>query len=360
MEFSINNTIIKNEVNLLQNIAERKSGIGVLASILIETTDNGIRLTCTDLDTTLQSEVEADVKKAGSICIPAKRICDIIRSLDTGVVKFKKDENSWVRVTCNTSKFRIAGNPVEQFPTLPEITSDEVILDGDILKELVKHTCFAITQEETRFALNGAKMEVVAGGVKMAATDGHRIAVMSEPIDDIEATMDVLIPKKALAEVVKFVGNEVVITHNNNHIKFQSGDRVLISRKLAMNFPDYNMAMPPDNDIEVSFDASEMVKALKRVSLVADDRTRAVKIELQKDKMLLTSSSAEAGEGEETVKCTVKNFPEKGLTINLNWQYLTEYLTICDAPIFKLKSANAAVEIVDAASKYIVMPMRGN
>lgn len=356
MDFSINVDTLKKEVNLLQGVAEKKSGVAALSSLLIESTDTGIRLTGTDLDTTIQSEVTAEVTKEGAICVPAKKLCDIVRSMDSGTIKFKKEANDWVKVTCNTSKFRMQGMSKDQFPQIPEIEANEVIIDGETIKSMIKHTCFAVTQEESRFALNGAKIEIANGKAKMIATDGHRIALMEDDIDDIEAELDVLVPKRALVEITKFADNELVIKDSTNHIKFESGDRVLITRKLAMNFPNYEMAIPKNNDVEVAFDATEMVKALKRVAIMADERNRSCRLELLEDKMLLKATAD--GESEETVKCVVENYPEEGLTIHLNWQYLVEFLSTCTDPVFHLKNAMSAVEVVDGTSKYIVMPLR--
>ncbi len=357
MEIQIEVAKFKNEVNLLNGIAEKKSGVAALSSLLIETTENGIRMTGTDLDTTVRVEAEATVKTEGAICVPAKKLCDIVKSLDNGIAKIKVQKDGWVILTCNTSKFRLSGLGKEEFPAIPEIEADEVIMDGATLTSLIKHTCFAVTQEESRYVLNGAKIEVADGTVTMVATDGHRIAIMTETIDDIEAKLDILVPKRALMEVSKFAGNEVVITDSKNHIKFESGTRVLISRKIAGNFPNYKMAIPKDNNIKVEFDGEEMVKGLKRASLNADESNRAVKIEIQKDKMVITSNSNE-GDSEEVVKCKTEELPEAGLTIYLNWVYLTEFLSICETPSLRIQDGMHAVEIVEGTAINIVMPLR--
>jgi DNA polymerase-3 subunit beta len=356
MEFTIDTGVLKKEVSLVQGICEKKAGIGALASILIEATKTGIQLTATDLDTTVQAQMPAEIKKEGNICVPAKKLYDIVKSLDTGKIKFKKQDNQWVQVTCNGSKFRVTGLAREHFPNIPEITDNEVTIDGDSLRSLISHTCFAVTNEESRFVLRGAKLDVGNGKIAMAATDGHRIAFIEEDIDDIDAQLEVLIPKRALTEVVKFVGNEVIITENPNHIKFESGDRALISRKLVLNFPDYKKVLPKDNSIEVEFDADVMVKSLKRNAIMADERSFAVKIVVEPDKMTLTSASE--GESEEIVKCVTRNLPEEGLTFHVNWVYLVEYLNICENPIIKLKDGLSAIEVVDGTSLYICMPLR--
>ena len=358
MEFSINTETLKREVNLLQNIADKKSGIGALASLLIESTEKGIKLTGTDLDTTLQSEVEATIKTEGSICVPAKKLCDVVKSLDSGTITFKKEKTDWVQLKCNTSKFRMAGIAREHFPQIPEVADTEVTVDGESFKALIKHTCFAMTNEESRFSLNGAKLEVSHGKITMTATDGHRIATMEDDIDDIEAELDVLVPKIALSEVVKFLGNEVVITQDTNNIKFVSDNRVLISRKLAPNFPAYKQALPKDNTVQISFSAEEMVKSLRRNAIMADERVGAVKLDIKKDKMILSSGTGE--NSEEEVVSTSMNLPEEGLTVHLNWVYLVDYLMICDKPVLKLKDALSAVELVDSTSRYIVMPLRAS
>ncbi len=358
MEFTISTETLKSEVNLLQSIAEQKSGVAALASILIESTETGVRLIATDLDVTLQTDIVADVKTEGNVCIPAKKLYDIVKSLDSGTIKFKKDANDWVRITCNTSKFRVTGFSRDNFPNIPDIEANEVVLDGDTVKSMIKHTSFAITQEESRYALSGAKLEIAEGKVTLVATDGHRVALVEETIDDTEAVLEVLIPKRALAEISKFVGNELVIKDSPNHLKFESGDRVLICRKLAMNFPNYKMALPKDNNIKVSFDAEEMVKALKRVGIMADERNRATEIKLEETRMVLSASVQ--GESEEIVNCTVENYPKDGLAINLNWNYLLDFIQNCDAPRFQFKDKASAVEVIDGNSIYIQMPLRAN
>jgi DNA polymerase-3 subunit beta len=358
MEFSIATETLKREVNLLQSVTEKKTGIGALSSILIETKDKHIQLTGTDLDNTIQVTLDADVKTEGSLCVSAKKLCDIVKSLGTGTITFKKEKNDWVQVKCNTSKFRVPGIAREQFPIIPEVTDTEVTLDGDSIKDLIAHTCFAVSQEESRYTLNGAKMEIANGKVSLATTDGHRIATMDDDIEDEKAELDILIPKKALTEIVKFVENEVVITQDTNHIKFVSGDRVLISRKFTANFPDYKAAIPKSNNIEVRFDVKELVQALKRNAIMSDERSCSVKIEIQKDQLIL--SSAHNGESEEIVACTTKNLPKDGLTIYVNWTYLVEYLDTCSSPVLKLKDGLSALEVVDSTSKYILMPLRPN
>lgn len=360
MEFVTNVSRLKTEVNLLNGIAERKSGVAALSSLLIETTKTGIRMTGTDLDTTVQVEFPATIKAEGSICIPAKKLCDIVKSLDSGEVKIKKEANDWARLTCGTSKHRFAGMAKDNFPDVPVVEAEEVTVDGELLKNLIKKTCFAITQEEGRYVLSGAKLEVENGTIRMVATDGHRISLMSDQIDDIEATLNVLIPKKALTEVVKFAGNEVVITNSQNHIKFESGDRILISRKIVGNFPNYVLALPKGNEVEVSFAGDEMTKALRRVSKAADEVSKAVKFEVTKDQILLSATSAGEGESEDVVKCKTKKLPEDGLTIYLNWQYMTEFLAICEKPYLRLKDGLSAAEIVDGTALCVVMPLRAN
>lgn len=356
MEFTIEASKLKTEVNLLQGIAEKKSGVTALANVLIESTKDGILLIATDLDTTIQVNLPAEIKTEGAMCISAKKLYDIVRSLDSGTIKFKKQPNEWVLITCNTTKFRVPGLAPSHFPEIAEVTENEVTMDGDALKFLINHTCFAITNEESRFSLGGAKLDINEGSVTLASTDGRRIALATDTIDDVEAKLEVLIPKKALTEVLRFVGNEVVIAQDKNHIKFKSGTRVLIARKLALNFPDCQKAMPKDNDIEVTFSSEDMVKSLKRNAIMADERSLSVKIEVKADQMVLSSNSN--GESEEVVKCTVKNLPETSLIFYVNWIYLVEYLSTCTTVSLKLKDATSPAELSEGNSTYILMPMR--
>lgn len=398
MEFTIKQQVLKEELGFIQGVVERKSTIPVLSNILIESLgENEIRILGTDLDVTIRCDAEAEIKQSGSMCIQARKLFDIVRTLDGGDVHFKKLENEWVQMKAGRASFRLAGVSREQYPELPIFKSAPMKLSSDIFNYFIHNTAFAITNEQSRFTLSGAKFMIADGKARMVTTDGHRLAFIEKAIDDSgDTTMDVLIPKKALTELVKISRDsdgEIQFGEDQNHIYFQTGGRLLITRKLSGNFPNYEMVMPKDNDKTVVFDLAEMKNAVRRISLMADERNRSVRITVRKDEVEITAQSSEEGEGQEFVQAEYDGDEE--ITLGFNWQYLQEFLNNVGAlenaaqetvnesaeketdgdkvrvketkgPTrisFEFKDSNAATQIRIAGDtsydyKYIVMPLR--
>src|SRR6266516_3395334 len=181
MQFVVARSVLQKELAFVQGVVERKNTIPVLANILIESAgEDSIRISGTDLDVTIRCDADADeVKIPGAICVPARKLFDIARLLPDAPVSFKKEENEWVTVECDRSKFRLPGVSKETFPELPGFKSTPLKLPSEILKLLIDRTIFAITQEEGRYTLSGAKFELDGQGITMVTTDGHRLAFAS-------------------------------------------------------------------------------------------------------------------------------------------------------------------------------------
>ncbi|MEP6788900.1 MAG: DNA polymerase III subunit beta [Acidobacteriota bacterium] len=327
MEFKIKQSVLKEELGFIQGVVERKTTIPVLSNILIEALgENEIRIIGTDLDATIRCDAEAEIIKPGAICIQARRLFDIVRALDSGDVHFKKEDNEWVTMKCGHANFRLAGVNKEQFPEIPTFKSTPLKLAGETFAYFIRNTAFAITNEQSRFTLSGAKFILSEGTAKMITTDGHRLAYVERAFDDKEAVMDVLIPKKALLELVKLSRGEgeVAFGEDQNHIYFETEGRLLITRKLSGQFPNYEMVIPKANDKTVVFDLEEMRNAVRRMSLIADDRNRSIRLNVSEGQIEVTAQSAEEGEGREVVPAEYKG---EDIQLGFNWQYLLEFLT---------------------------------
>ncbi|MDH3492087.1 MAG: DNA polymerase III subunit beta, partial [Acidobacteriota bacterium] len=250
MEFVISQDVLKEELGYVQGIVERKSTIPVLSNILIESIgENAIRIVGTDLDVTIRCEAEAEIKTPGSMCIQARKLFDIARLLPNSDVHFKSEADNWVRMTCEGSKkYRLAGVSREQFPEIPDFKSAPLALDSEIFCNFILNTSFAITNEQSRFTLSGAKFVIENGTARMVTTDAHRLAFIETQIPTLDdAAMDALIPKKALTELVrisKHSGGDVRFGEDANHIYFEVEGHLLITRKLSGTFPNYEMVMP--------------------------------------------------------------------------------------------------------------------
>ncbi len=327
MEFTIKQSILKEELGFIQGVVERKTTIPVLSNILIESIgEKEIRIVGTDLDVTIRCDAEAEIKKAGAMCIQARKLFDIARALPAGAdAHFKKEENEWVTMKCGNARFRLAGVNREQFPEIPQFKSVPLRLPAETFGYFIQNTAFAITNEQSRFTLSGAKFIIADGVAKMVTTDGHRLAYIEKAVET-DGAIDTLVPKKALLELVKLARlspGDVQFGEDPNHIYFETEGRLLITRKLSGNFPNYEMVMPKDNDKAAIFDLDEMRSAVRRVSLMADERNRSIRLTVREGEVEVTAQSSEEGEGSETVPAEYKG---EEVTLGFNWQYLQEFL----------------------------------
>ncbi len=370
MQFSIERNALQKELGLVQGIVERKSTIPILSNILIESVSaNTIRIIATDLDVTIRCDTEAEeVTTPGAMCIQARKLFEIARLLPEAPVRFKKEENDWVTVECGSFKSRMPGVSRESFPDVPNVKAPEMQLPAGVMKVLIERTIFASTQEESRYTLSGAKFICDKSGVKMVATDGHRLAYVASKEaggKQEQGEVDVLIPRKTLAELTKLTAEfegELGVSTDENHIYFQLGPRALISRMLAGQFPNYEMVLPKGNERKALFDAAALNQAIRRVGLMADERSRAVRFQLAKNALAISSQSAELGEAREIVNT---EYEGDDVEIGFNAQYLQEYLNVVGAGqiSFEFKDAASQAELRPVSEenseyRYVVMPMR--
>lgn len=333
MQFKISQGALKEELAYVQGIVEKKSTIPVLSNILIESVgENTIRIIGTDLDVTIRCEADAEIIEGGSMCVQARKLFDVVRLLPDDEITFKKDDNDWVKMTCGNSKYRFAGVSRDQFPEVPVFKSAPLALPASIFNHFIVNTSFAITNEQSRFTLSGAKFQLEEGKARMVTTDGHRLAFIEKHIDPLSSeAMDALIPKKALIELVKIsrgTGSSVSFGEDQNHIYFDVDNRLLITRKLSGTFPNYEMVIPKDNDKKAVFDSGDMKNAVARVSLMADERTRSVKLTVKEGEIEVTAHSSEEGEAVEKVPAEYSG-PE--IQIGFNAQYLQDFLSVASS-----------------------------
>ena len=253
MELTVKRGDFLNELTLMQGVVERKNTIPILSNILLRAADGHLSFTSTDLDLTLLSQAEAKVSRPGSVTVPARKLFDLIRNLPEAEVALKLMDNHYLGVTCQRSSFRLVAQPAEDFPTVPKVEAKKgVSFPLDLWKRLTRKVLYAVSAEETRFQLMGALLKDKGKEFELVATDGHRLALIDFPKEDAKATLpNVLIPKKALAEILKMDGGadaRVEIRHSENHLLFTVGSRQLIARLLDVNFPDYEKILSKSND----------------------------------------------------------------------------------------------------------------
>jgi DNA polymerase-3 subunit beta len=379
MEFSVGRARLLAELNLLQGVVERKNTIPILTNVLIEavapspgTEGSKIKLLATDLDVSIETECAADVAKAGSVVIQARKIFDIVRSLPDSDIAFVKEENEWVKITCGASRFRVVGQLKEHFPSIVKQTTPGMLLPAAALYKLIVRTIFAITQEESRYALSGALFLVAGNAVSMVTTDGHRLSFVTcglDSQDGAEATPEhdarVIVPKKALTELQRLtMGSEDAIefAKDENHLFFKIGYRQLTSRLLSGQFPNYEMVIPKNNDKKVAINVEKIAQAVRRAALMADDRSHGIKMEFDDGRLVITSQTADLGESKEEVAIDYK---EAKLAVRFNALYVLDFLNVVDGEdiTLELKDDQSAVLFKPAEQgscefKYVIMPMR--
>jgi DNA polymerase-3 subunit beta len=370
MEFTISKSTLQKELGFVQGIVEKKNTIPVLSNILIESVgENTIRIVGTDLDVTIRCDAETEqIKMPGSMCVQARKLFDIVRLLPEASVNFQKEENDWVSVRCERSSFRLAGVARDNFPEVLTFKAAPMKLASGIFKDFISRTIFAITQEESRYTLSGAKFILEKSSAKMVTTDGHRLAYIEKKNLGENApteSVDVLIPKKTLAELIKLTTvyeGDISFGADENHIYFEVGSRLLISRKLSGQFPNYEMVMPKNNDKSVIFDSNALNQAIRRVALMSDDRTKAIRFQLTKDELQLSSQTAEEGEALETLET---EYSSDEVQIGFNSQYVQDFLNVVGEGqvVFEFKDGNSQAQLRPNTEseydyKYVVMPMR--
>jgi len=369
MQFVVSKQNLQRELGFVQGVVEKKNTIPVLSNILIESMgENTIRLTGTDLDATIRCETEADITTSGSICVQARKLFEIARLLPDAPVTFKKEANDWVTVTCDKTKFKMVGVGKDAFPEIPETKLASTPISAAVIKTFIDRTIFAITQEESRYTLSGAKFIMDAEGAKMITTDGHRLAYVERKATSKNGSgesIDILIPRKTLAELTKIAGGhegDINIWMDANHIFFEVGRRLLISRMLSGQFPNYDMVMPKTNDKKVEFDSALLNQSIRRVALMADERSRSIRFHLEPNQLLISSQNAEEGEASESVQT---DYDGEETDIGFNAQYLQDFLNVIGEGkvAFEFKDGNSQAQLRPAETgeydyKYVVMPMR--
>ncbi len=368
MLFTIGKNQIQRELHLIQGVIEKKNTIPILSNLLIETEEKHIKMVATDLEVGLRCKSEATVNKEGSVTISAKKLYEIVRALPESDIKFEKIDNNWVSIECERSQFKIVGLPKEDFPSLPEFDFAEGIpISADLLKEMIHKTSFAISEEDTRYSLNGALFVIQGKQMSMVATDAHRLAWFKTEAEKnlSEDEIRVIIPKKTVQQIKAIIddgGKEAIFGRSENHVFFKLEDKILVSRIIEGQFPNYEKVIPVDNDKVVIFPAKDFTDAIKRVSLLSNERSRAIKFYINPGKVEIRSSNPELGEA-----CELLYVPYQGekVKIGFNAQYIIDFLNVVeDKEIkFEMKDETSQGLLTPAEAHayqytYVVMPMR--
>jgi DNA polymerase-3 subunit beta len=333
MEFVIDKNDLVRELQTVTGVVEKRSTIPILANLLLEAKKGRLHLGASDLEVTIRSTATANVATDGSVTLPAGKLLEIARSLPDAEVKFKLLDRHAVNISCKRTKYKIPGQSREEFPNFPDIDLETgVKLPAHKVSQLIERVIFSITTEDPRYSLNGALFLIEDGKLTMVATDSHRLAYASTPIDlkVPGGEMKVIVPRKALGEIAKMTSDlsdddEVIFGKTGTQAFFVIGGYRLTTNVLEGNFPNYTNVMPEDCDTTVMIPTADFNHAVRRVSLLASDRYgRAVRLALSANKLHL-SSKTEVGEAQESIDIEYDG-PE--MHIGFNARYLLEFFGV--------------------------------
>ncbi len=370
MEITVSKSDLLKELTATQGVVERKTTIPILSNFLFEAAGDKLLITATDLDLSLRTSCPAKVKKEGSCTIPARKLYDYVKLLGEGDIGIKLLENHWVQIRSGRSNTKMVGMARANFPALPQFPADSLQLPAQVLRTLIGRTIFSISNEESRYTLNGALLVMKPDSITMVATDGHRLAHIEHNASKfpVSGEMKVLVPKKAMAELNGLLNSGDVQTvefaKDESTLFFRIGGRLLTSRQLTGQFPNYEAVLPRDNNKSVTVHCDELSAAIQRVAQFADERSNAIRMRVEKDELKVSSSNTETGESEDSIETSYSGDP---VMIGFNSQYLLEFLKVVGAGDvrFEFKDAQSAGQLrPDEAAdseykyRYIVMPMR--
>ena len=363
MEIRLNRNEFLGELAPMQGIVERRTTIPVLSHLLLSASGDRLALAATDLDVSLTSWVEAEVKREGAIAVGAKKFIEIIRALQGEQVKLVLDDRA-LTITAGSSRFKIHGLPAADFPTLPDVSKEKPVeIPFQRLRKMVAKVLFAVSSEESRFQLNGALLKPKAKALELVATDGHRLALVEDEIEGVKEGEGVLVPRKALQELQRFEGDgNLAFRRGEHHLSFRLGRRELICRILEGTFPDYERVIAKDNDKRATFERLALSDAVRRVALLTGDRARAVRLQLRDGVLTVSTSNPDLGEATEEVPC---EYAGGELKLGINPDYLDAFLGAVDGQKVRLdlkdentQCVGVPVEGEDKRYLCVIMPMR--
>jgi DNA polymerase III subunit beta len=377
MEISVSRQDLVRELSATQSVVERKTTIPILSNFLLEAgvgegSPDRLSITATDLDQSIRTSCPAKVKKPGACTIPARKLFDYVKLLPDGDISIKLMENHWVQIRSGRSNTKMVGMARANFPQVPEFPENGLTkLSVLSMKSMISKTIFAISNEESRYTLNGALLILKAESLSMVATDGHRLAHVEktgESLKNISGEKKTLIPRKALAELQSLLADtseEWLDFYDDEHtLFFRHGHRVLTTRKLTGQFPNYEAVLPRDNSKFVVVRSEDLSGSIQRVAQFADERSGAIKIRLEQNEMKISSSSTESGESEDTIETPYSFDP---IVVGFNSAYLIDFLRAVGSNgevRLEFKDAQSAGQMRpedpadDFRYRYVIMPMR--
>jgi DNA polymerase-3 subunit beta len=368
MDFVISKDNLLKELQAMQGVVEKKSTIPILANIVLDVKKDRLELLATDLEVGIRTSCDAKVAVEGSATLSARRLFDIVRLLPEADIRFKGDDGKWVAITCQKAKFRVVGLPREDFPEVREFDfAKGIAIERSLLVDLINKVGFAITTDEGRYQLSGALTILSKRDLTMVATDGHRLAMARARLEKGagDGKVEMILPRKVLMELLR-IGegeSEILFGQKENQAFFKVGRTILSANLLTGRFPEYEQVIPEGNDKLVKVESQPFGEVIRRVALLAGERSRAIKLAINKGVLEISSNNPEVGEASETVDVEY-NGPD--FEVGFNSKYLLDFFQAYGPGdvILALKDEGTQGLLrpvgLEAGRdyRYVVMPMR--
>ena len=364
MKFAIAKEAFLDELQVLQGIVEKRNTMPILANILLNVTAADIEMTGTDLEVGLRTHLAAAIERPGAITVNGKKIFEIVKSLPAGEDVRVELKDETIEIRAGESEFKVLCLAKEDYPQVQDGKFDKGIQVGLAdFQDMIDRVFYAITQEQ-RYYLNGALLVLKSRQVELVSTDGHRLAYVKRPQEGLKVEKDtsVIVAKKTLSEIRRFEGQDLAFDYDDSNLFFKVGERTLISRVIESKFPNYQAVIPKDNPGRLVIPREALADAIRRVSLLAAERSKGIKFSLEKNRLRLFSSNPEIGEARDKLAVDYKG---QDLEIGFNAQYLLDFLTAVDTAnvLFEVKDENSAVLLrpegeEDVTNIYVLMPMK--
>ncbi len=348
MKFTVKKDLIVKELSLLQGIVEKRNTMPILSSILFECENHQLNMYATDLEVSIRVSLPVNMISEGKIALPGKKVFDIIKSFKEGVdIEISKEEEGKTWIKGDSTQFILFGSPPDDFPEIPVPFSEKFFdIPQNLLNTLIERVDYILTQE-THFSFGGALLRISPSFIEMVATDGNRLSYTKESGKfNVSEEFEVILPKKFLSELSKIESESFKFTHDVNNLYFETGGRLLISRKLDTRFPPWRSAIPSQNMNIAILNREELRDSIKRVSILATEKGRAIKFIFQKNILQMRAFNPEIGEALDQIEIEYKGEP---IEIIFNSSFIVDFLN-------SLQCEKVRFEIMDFEKPVLIKP----
>ncbi|MCL2789527.1 MAG: DNA polymerase III subunit beta [Desulfobulbus sp.] len=372
-QFNVNREDLLKSISEQQNITNKKGTLAILANVLLEVGQNSVVLTCTDLEIGLKQTIPAEVFETGTLTLPSKKLFELARESGSTTISFKEMDNYWVEISAGSSLYRLAGMATDEFPQFPTYNEESMVrVESEILADLIDKTVFSIAQDkENMFTLTAGLLQKEKKDnklfLKMITSDGHRLTIMNKEVDDSIDNLHInhitLIPRRGIQEIRKFCENKTSFLFGieDKQSVLKSEDSLLIIRLLEGDFPDFQgllKTLSKDNSIYI--DRLRFLEGLKRINLFTEDLFHAIKIDIQENKMVLTSKNSDFGSAKDEFDI---DYSGNNLSVGFNCRYFIESLQVLEGKIVtaSIKNQESPCMITseeDVGFLGVIMPMK--